>query len=175
MAKNNIPNNRNANDINIDNKPKNWSLCVKTSIIWLIVILLIVIVCLLTILLSEKMVNGDALLESLVNFATVLSIFLSVSSICFALYTSLQTTRQYDNMSQAVTEIKVTNSSMDRNNTMLFKYIKEITKEIAYLGGRIEKDFNNKQTEDKDFSKERIPSNNDAEVPKNKEMKKLQG
>lgn len=147
----------------------------KTSIVWVIIILLIVIVYLLTRLLSDKVVNGGDLLDSLVNFATILSIFLSISSICFALYTSLQTTRQYDNMSQAVTEIKVTNSSMDRNNTMLFKYIKDINKEIAYLGGRIDINYNNKQIEDKDFSKERIPSNNDAEVPKGMKMKEIRG
>lgn len=168
MSKGNIPNNKNTEEVGKNKSNYNCRPYVLTSIVWILLILVVIIIILLDVLVSEKAVNGDNLLYSLVNFATLLSIFLSVSSICFALYTSMQTSRQYDNMSQAVTEIKATNEFMKSSNSQLFRNIKDIARDLAYLGGRFDGAFNNRQSDDSNFTKIRnIPDNSQgANAPK---------
>ena len=160
MGKNNIPSNKNSSDIKKPNGSNHLKPYILTSIIWLLLILVVIIVILLNVVVSDKSVNADHLLYSIVNFATILSIFLSVSSICFALYTSMQTSRQYDNMSQAVTEIKATNEFMKSNSSQLLRNIRDIAKDLAYLGGKFDNEFKNRQVNDKSLTNYNIPKNN---------------
>lgn len=86
-------------------KSKKW----PTNAKW-VIFMLILFVALLTVWILESfVVEGDKLLTALVDFSTILSIFLSVSSIAFAGYTSIETGRQFHYMSRAVEEIRTSN------------------------------------------------------------------
>ena len=61
-------------------------------------------------------------------------------------------------MSMAVTEIKASNGNMENNNRMLFKFVRDITKEIGHLGGLMENPKNQKVEEN--YLKDKIPQNN---------------
>ena len=132
-----------------------------TTIIWVILILLALITILSAYIVTKRIFNGDNLLEGISNFSTLLSIILSISSISFAYYTSHQTSRQYENMSTAVTEIKESNRHMEKNNTMLLRFIREITKEIGIIGGMMDKPSNNQNVEE-EYKNKNIPSNSNT-------------
>lgn len=70
---------------------------------------------LIAMILKRYIVNGDKLLSALENFSTILSIVLSISSISFAAYTSIETGRQFHFMSRAVEEIRTSNGIMSDN------------------------------------------------------------
>lgn len=129
-----------------------------TSIIWVVLILLALLTILSAYIVTKRIIDGDNLLEGISNFSTLLSIILSISSISFAYYTSHQTSRQYENMSTAVTEIKESNRHMEKNNAMLLRFIREITKEIGIIGGMMDKPSNSQKVEEK-YTNENIPSN----------------
>ena len=75
----------------------------------------------------------------------------------------MQTSRQYDNMSQAVTEIRETNKSIANNNRSLLSYVHDISKEIAHLDGKMDMRANNKQEDDKKLTGNiDIPNNNQS-------------
>ena len=79
---------------------------------------------------------SGALLESLNSFSTILSIALSVSSIAFAGYTSIETGRHFHFMTQAVDEIRVTNQIMSENYKILIEHYHETVKSIPQLLAR---------------------------------------
>lgn len=77
---------------------------------------------LIAMILKGYIVNGDKLLSALENFSTILSIVLSISSIAFAAYTSIETGRQFHFMSRAVEEIRTSNGIMSDNYKNLLKH-----------------------------------------------------
>lgn len=83
-----------------------------TNAKWIISLLVLAVICLLVFILENFVMQGDNLLSALTNFSTILSIFLSVSSIAFAGYTSIETGRQFHYMSRAVEEIRTSNRIM---------------------------------------------------------------
>lgn len=86
-----------------------------TNANWIISLLVLAVICLLVFILENLVMQGDSLLSALTNFSTILSIFLSVSSIAFAGYTSIETGRQFHYMSRAVEEIQTSNRIMSEN------------------------------------------------------------
>ena len=86
-----------------------------TNAKWIISLLVLAVICLLVFILENFVMQGDNLLSALTNFSTILSIFLSVSSIAFAGYTSIETGRQFHYMSRAVEEIRTSNRIMSEN------------------------------------------------------------
>lgn len=69
----------------------------------------------------------------LVNFSTILSIFLSISSIAFAGYTSIEIGRQFHFMSRAVEEIRVTNNIMSENYKNLLNHYHDTVSSFSKL------------------------------------------
>lgn len=80
--------------------------------------------------------DGNNLLEVLVNFSTILSIFLSICSIAFAGYTSIETGRQFHFMSRAVEEIRTTNHIMSENYKDLLNHYHDTVKTFSELLNR---------------------------------------
>lgn len=116
MAK--LPNNQSASNTiedikNIEKSSKGlgW----PTNALWIISLLVLVLMLLASWILKSFVVSGDGLLSALENFSTILSIVLSVSSIAFAGYTSVETSRQFHYMSRAVEEIRTSNRIMSDN------------------------------------------------------------
>lgn len=116
MAK--LPNNQSASNTieNIKNSEKlskgtGW----PANALWIIFLLVLVLMLLTTWILKSFVVSGDGLLSALENFSTILSIVLSISSIAFAGYTSVETSRQFHYMSRAVEEIRTSNRIMSDN------------------------------------------------------------
>ena len=95
-----------------------WS----TNAKWIVSLLVIIVISLIAMILNENVINGDKLLSALENFSTILSIVLSISSISFAAYTSIETGRQFHFMSRAVEEIRTSNSIMSDNYKNLLKH-----------------------------------------------------
>ena len=95
-----------------------WS----TNAKWIVSLLVIIVISLIAMILNENVINGDKLLSALENFSTILSIVLSISSIAFAAYTSIETGRQFHFMSRAVEEIRTSNGIMSDNYKNLLKH-----------------------------------------------------
>lgn len=93
-----------------------------TNAKWIISLLVLAVICLLVFILENFVMQGDNLLSALTNFSTILSIFLSVSSIAFAGYTSIETGRQFHYMSRAVEEIRTSNRIMSENYKNLLEH-----------------------------------------------------
>lgn len=86
-----------------------------TNAKWVIFLLILLVIFLFVWILENNVVEGDNLLSALVNFSTILSIVLSISSIAFAGYTSIETGRQFHYMSRAVEEIRTSYRIMSDN------------------------------------------------------------
>lgn len=120
MAKNlynQVPSNL-LGDARNKNEKCGWS----TNAKWIVSLLVIIVISLIAMILNQNVVNGDNLLSALENFSTILSIVLSVSSIAFAAYTSIETGRQFHFMSRAVEEIRTSNDIMSDNYKDLLKH-----------------------------------------------------
>lgn len=104
-----------------------------TNAKWVIGILTILLMVLLSYIITSRIEDGDDLLEALVNFSTILSIVLSVSSIAFAGYTSIETGRQFHFMSRAVEEIRTTNRIMSDNYKDLLNHYHDTVKTFSEL------------------------------------------
>lgn len=100
------------------NEKSGWS----TNAKWIVSLLVMIVISLIAMILKGYVVNGDKLLSALENFSTILSIVLSVSSIAFAGYTSIETGRQFHFMSRAVEEIRTSNEIMSDNYKNLLKH-----------------------------------------------------
>ena len=141
MANNNLSNNNfdkrvvNVCSTNNDKTSTRWSTHAK----WIIFLLCLVIAVLIAWVLSNSISNGDNLLRAIENFSTILSIILSISSIAFAGYTSIETGRQYHDMAKAVTQIETSNNIMSKNYKDLIKHYHEtvthFSKQIANVYG----------------------------------------
>ena len=93
MAKNlnnQVPSNFIGDGKNMKEK-SGWS----TNAKWIVSLLVMIVISLIAMILNGYVVNGDKLLSALENFSTILSIVLSVSSIAFAAYTSIETGRPF--------------------------------------------------------------------------------
>ena len=93
----------------------------------------ILLIGLLSYVITNCIEDGDSLLEALVNFSTLLSIVLSISSIAFAGYTSIETGRQFHFMSRAVEEIRTTNRIMSDNYKDLLNHYHDTVKTFSEL------------------------------------------
>ena len=131
MAKNKIT--PNSSKTNCQPQVRQVRTSVFVSIIWLVVILLLVIAILASVLISNNLICGNKLLNTIVNFSTILSIIVSITSILFACYTSLQTGNQYSHMAQALEEIRATNGHMAENNQLLLQFVKDMSGEVEKI------------------------------------------
>lgn len=102
-----------------------------TNAKWIVVLLVLLVIVLVVVILTEKVANGDNLVNAIENFSTILSIVLSVSSIAFAGYTSIETGRQYHNMSRAVTQIETANKIMSENYRDLLKHYHDTVRHFS--------------------------------------------
>lgn len=118
------------------NKESNSNVELKTSLCWLIILLVIMVVFLLTIKI-DKIPNGEVLVTYISNFSTMLSIILSISSIFFAYYTSRDTSMQYRSMEKALEEVRITNRSITENNSLLLSQVREIAINVNVLNDKL--------------------------------------
>lgn len=126
---NQSPNNTidNSNiDLSFQDKPTDT--CCKTNTKWIISILFLIVLLLSAWIVTNYIKDGNNLVDLLMNFSTLLSIVLSVSSIAFAGYTSIETGRQYYFMAKAVEEIRTTNRIMSENYKDLMEHYHETVK-----------------------------------------------
>lgn len=101
------------------------------NIAWIIGILICVILCLLTLKLDEF--NSKDLINGIVNFSTLLSIILSISSILFAYFTSQNTSRHFEEMSIVLTEVKQINNNIQSNNYNLISMIHQMALNVKSI------------------------------------------
>lgn len=106
-----------------------WNVHIK----WTVGVLVFLLIGSVSFIIANTMVDGEALLRSLNTFSTILSIVLSVSSIAFAAYTSIETGRQFHLMSRAVEEIRVTNRIMSDNYKDLLGHYHDTVQSIPKL------------------------------------------
>lgn len=106
---------------------KKW----PTNAKWIVNLLALVVLLLIARILTNFIYNGDNLLHAIENFSTILSIFLSVSSIAFAGYTSIETGRQYHSMTKAVKEIETSSKLMSENYRDLLKHYHDTVKDFS--------------------------------------------
>lgn len=106
-----------------------WNVHIK----WTVGVLVFLLIGSVSFMIANTMVDGEALLRSLNTFSTILSIVLSVSSIAFAAYTSIETGRQFHLMSRAVEEIRVTNRIMSDNYKDLLGHYHDTVQSIPNL------------------------------------------
>jgi hypothetical protein len=119
------------NDVPFQKHSSNCSCSTNTK--WVIGILVLTVILLTTWILTNYIKDGNNLVNLLVNFSTLLSIVLSVSSIAFAGYTSIETGRQYYNMAKAVEEIRTTNGIMSENYKNLMEHYHETVKLFSQI------------------------------------------
>lgn len=130
----NLPNNQSPSNIleeHVHSREINGGKTWTTNAKWIVFLLVLFILLLITFILSNCIVKGDSLINGIENFSTILSIFLSVSSIAFAGYTSIETGRQYHNMSKAVTEIETSNKIMSQNYRDLIRHYHDTVKHFS--------------------------------------------
>lgn len=133
----------------------------KVNTIWVICILLLLVALLVVWCISQYVQNGDNLIHGIENFATIISILLSVTSILYAHYTSETTSRQNSDIASAVTEIKAFSKFMSTNNQMVLSQIREITKDVAVIRAKqAEPVENNKSELNAILAGVEIPANN---------------
>lgn len=104
-----------------------------TNAKWVIFLLALSVILLLVWILENIIVEGDKLLSALVNFSTFLSIILSISSIAFAGYTSIETGRQFHYMSRAVEEIRTSNRIMSDNYKNLLDHYHDTVNKFSEI------------------------------------------
>lgn len=110
-------------------KSKKW----PTNAKWVISMLLLFVALLIVWILESFVIEGDKLLTALVDFSTILSVFLSVSSIAFAGYTSIETGRQFHYMSRAVEEIRTLNRIMSDNYKNLLDHYHDTVNKFSEI------------------------------------------
>lgn len=104
---------------------------------WVIAIL-VTIILILTTVKFNCIVGGEEFMNGIVNFATFLSIILSISSILFAFFTSRDTSQQYSAMDKAIGEMRETHRSISANNSDLLKRVNEVSEHIVSLDSKYE-------------------------------------
>lgn len=136
----------------------------KVNTIWVICILLLLIALLIVWCISQYVQNGDNLVHGIENFATIISILLSVTSILYAHYTSETTSRQNNDIASAVTEIKTFSKFMSSNNETMLSQIRDITKDVAVIRAKQSDPIENNK-----YGNNVIPK--DVDIPANNEGK----
>lgn len=146
-----LPNNQSASNTieEIKNSEKSskgtgW----PTNALWIISLLMLVLMLLATWILKSFVVGGDGLLSALENFSTILSIVLSVSSIAFAGYTSVETGRQFHYMSRAVEEIRTSNRIMSDNYKNLLDHYHDTVSSFSKMFGQQSDGLKNNKVND---------------------------
>lgn len=108
---------------------------IYTNVAWVIV-LLVVILC---ILLSVDLTNleSNRIIFYIANFATLLSIILSISSILFAYFTSRDTQTQYVAMGKALEEVRAINFQIMISNSGLVSQVNDIAEDVSVLNNKL--------------------------------------
>lgn len=133
----------------------------KVNTIWVICILSFLVALLIVWCISQYVQNGDNLIHGIENFATIISILLSITSILYAHYTSETTSRQNSDIASAVTEIKTFSQFMSTNNQMVLSQIRDITKDVAVIRAKQNEPAENNKSEKKAIPEGvEIPANN---------------
>lgn len=79
----------------------------------------------------------DTLIVAITNFATILSIILSISSIAYAYSTSHDTAKQFAEIDKTVARMRENNEDMKNNNSQMLGLVVNISKEVHALYGEI--------------------------------------
>ncbi|MCM1218481.1 MAG: hypothetical protein NC548_28670 [Lachnospiraceae bacterium] len=145
--------------------PKRYSVhaIVYVNLAWVIVILGVIICYLMSIDITK--INSKELLSLITNFATLLSIILSISSILFAYFTSRDTSNQYISMGKALEEIRANNNQITQNNSNLVSQVTRITENVTSLNNKYDiqellSQIRNISTTIKEMPTSGIPNNN---------------
>lgn len=132
------------------------------NVVWIIVLLVVAICILLSIKLTD--IDSQTIIFYVTNFATILSIILSISSILFAYFTSRDTQSQYVAMGKALEAIRATNWQIMFSNYSLVSQVGDIAKDVCSLNNKY--DINtvlnslvSNSTNAKDLSGNDIPQN----------------
>lgn len=121
-----VSNRTNAiNDVSWSMEKKIW----KINFIWSASVAAVVIAGISALCLCR--VSGDSLISLLTNFATVLSIILSISSIAYSYSTSHDTARQFAEIDKMVAQMR-------ENNEEIRKNILEISRDVHYSNSAID-------------------------------------
>lgn len=78
----------------------------------------------------------DSLIVAITNFATILSIILSISSIAYAYTTSHDTARQFAEIDKTVARMRENNEDMKNNNSQILGLVVKISNEVHALNGK---------------------------------------
>ena len=126
----------NSNKTETSEKKYSVHTIIYWNIGWLIVILFILLI---SISASKiEAFKSSELLDWIVNFATLLSIILSISSILFSYFTSQNTSRHFEEMSNVLAEVKQINNNIQTNNKQLFSMVYQMALNVKSIDVKTE-------------------------------------
>ena len=137
---------------------------IKCNIIWGAIVALLLAGGFGSFVLYE--ISSNDVIMAISNFATILSIILSISSIAYSYSTSHDTARQFAEIDKTVARMKENNEEIMRNNIGMQKLVFEISKEVHSIheNGFFKRNIDSKANNDKDLNssdiRAKIPNNN---------------
>lgn len=137
---------------------------IKCNVIWGIM-MIILLVCAFGSFLLHK-ISSNNVIMAVTNFATILSIILSISSIAYSYSTSHDTARQFAEIDKTVAQMKENNEEIKRHNADLLNFVIEISKEVHTMhefslpNHRIDSKANNDKDLNSTDVRGKIPNNN---------------
>lgn len=106
-------------------------------------------------------ISSNDVIMAISNFATILSIILSISSIAYSYSTSHDTARQFAEIDKTVARMKENNEEIMRNNSSMQELVFEISKEVHSIheNGFYKRNIDSKANNDKELSSTGVKGN----------------
>lgn len=105
---------------------------------WIIGVGAVVICILIALLFCNIDCETHPIMRFLSLTATILSIMLSVFSILFSWYSMTSSSRQWNNMTNAISAMKEANENIRNNNESLLQKVIDITRDVSALRSRVD-------------------------------------
>lgn len=103
---------------------------------WIIAILLILLILAVGFILTDRVIQANALYSYLSFTATLLSIILSVVAIMYSYFSTIVNERQMAEVTAAVTEIKATNRNINDNNQRMNDTIIALLEKVSAINAK---------------------------------------
>ena len=103
---------------------------------WIIAILLILLILAAGFILTDRVIQANALYSYLSFTATLLSIILSVVAIMYSYFSTIVNERQMAEVTAAVTEIKATNRNINDNNQLMNDTIIALLEKVSAINAK---------------------------------------